>query len=174
MVQSSVVNKNIDKLQNLTISLGFSVSTLLLFVFISVIVLSFIRSKKKQQEEIQFRDSLFSDLSHNVNDVFVIMEEKTNEVVSVTPNIKSVLGVEEENVKRDISSIDGINGDCIITTNLMDLNKSDKLAWTQEYLNQETGDTRYLEITAYHTEFSTITIRINYVLHRQPNLMFIF
>lgn len=156
MVQSSVVNKNIDKLQNLTISLGFSVSTLLLFVFISVIVLSFIRSKKKQQEEIQFRDSLFSDLSHNVNDVFVIMEEKTNEVVYVTPNIKSVLGVEEENVKRDISSIDGINGDCIITTNLMDLNKSDKLAWTQEYLNQETGDTRYLEITAYHTEFSTL------------------
>ena len=61
-----------------------------------------------------FRDSLFSDLSHNVNDVFVILEEKTDEVVYVTPNIDSVLGVKEEDVKRDISTIEGINGDYLV------------------------------------------------------------
>ena len=99
-----------------------------------------------------FRDSLFSDLSHNVNDVFVILEEKTDEVVYVTPNIDSVLGVKEEDVKKDIASIDGINGDRLIASNLMELNKKDKISWTQEYLNNDIGETRYLEITAYHTE----------------------
>ena len=156
MVDAGVVNKNINQLQNLTMGLGFSVSALLLVILFSIVVTSYIKTKKRQQDEIMFRDSLFSDLSHNVNDVFVILEEKTDEVVYVTPNIDSVLGVKEEDVKKDIASIDGINGDRLIASNLMELNKKDKISWTQEYLNNDSGETRYLEITAYHTEFGSL------------------
>ena len=156
MVDAGVVNKNISQLQNLTMGLGFSVSALLLFILFSIVVTSYIKTKKRQQDEIMFRDSLFSDLSQNVNDVFVILEEKTDEVVYVTPNIDSVLGVKEEDVKKDIASIDGINGDRLIASNLMELNKKDKISWTQEYLNNDIGETRYLEITAYHTEFGSL------------------
>ena len=156
MVDAGVVNKNINQLQNLTMGLGFSVSALLLVILFSIVVTSYIKTKKRQQDEIMFRDSLFSDLSHNVNDVFVILEEKTDEVVYVTPNIDSVLGVKEEDVKKDIASIDGINGDRLIAANLMELNKKDKISWTQEYLNNDIGETRYLEITAYHTEFGSL------------------
>lgn len=156
MVDAGVVNKNINQLQNLTMGLGFSVSALLLVILFSIVVISYIKTKKRQQDEIMFRDSLFSDLSQNVNDVFVILEEKTDEVVYVTPNIDSVLGVKEEDVKKDIASIDGINGDRLIAANLMELNKKDKISWTQEYLNNDSGETRYLEITAYHTEFGSL------------------
>ena len=156
MVDAGVVNKNINQLQNLTMGLGFSVSALLLVILFSIVVTSYIKTKKRQQVEIMFRDSLFSDLSQNVNDVFVILEEKTDEVVYVTPNIDSVLGVKEEDVKKDIASIDGINGDRLIASNLMELNKKDKISWTQEYLNNDSGETRYLEITAYHTEFGSL------------------
>ena len=156
MVDAEVVNKNINQLQNLTMGLGFSVSALLLVILFSIVVTSYIKTKKRQQDEIMFRDSLFSDLSQNVNDVFVILEEKTDEVVYVTPNIDSVLGVKEEDVKKDIASIDGINGDRLIAANLMELNKKDKISWTQEYLNNDIGETRYLEITAYHTEFGSL------------------
>ena len=156
MVDARVVNKNISQLQNLTMGLGFSVSALLLVILFSIVVTSYIKTKKRQQDEIMFRDSLFSDLSQNVNDVFVILEEKTDEVVYVTPNIDSVLGVKEEDVKKDIASIDGINGDRLIAANLMELNKKDKISWTQEYLNNDSGETRYLEITAYHTEFGSL------------------
>ena len=156
MVDAGVVNKNINQLQNLTMGLGFSVSALLLVILFSIVVTSYIKTKKRQQDEIMFRDSLFSDLSQNVNDVFVILEEKTDEVVYVTPNIDSVLGVKEEDVKKDIASIDGINGDRLIASNLMELNKKDKISWTQEYLNNDSGETRYLEITAYHTEFGSL------------------
>ena len=156
MVDAGVVNKNINQLQNLTMGLGFSVSALLLVILFSIVVTSYIKTKKRQQDEIMFRDSLFSDLSHNVNDVFVILEEKTDEVVYVTPNIDSVLGVKEEDVKKDITTIDGINVDRLIASNLMELNKKDKISWTQEYLNNDIGETRYLEITAYHTEFGSL------------------
>ena len=156
MVDAGVVNKNINQLQNLTMGLGFSVSALLLVILFSIVVTSYIKTKKRQQDEIMFRDSLFSDLSQNVNDVFVILEEKTDEVVYVTPNIDSVLGVKEEDVKKDITTIDGINGDRLIASNLMELNKKDKISWTQEYLNNDIGETRYLEITAYHTEFGSL------------------
>ena len=156
MVDAGVVNKNINQLQNLTMGLGFSVSALLLVILFSIVVTSYIKTKKRQQDEIMFRDSLFSDLSQNVNDVFVILEEKTDEVVYVTPNIDSVLGIKEEDVKKDITSIDGINGDRLIAANLMELNKKDKISWTQEYLNNDIGETRYLEITAYHTEFGSL------------------
>lgn len=156
MVDAGVVNKNINQLQNLTMGLGFSVSALLLVILFSIVVTSYIKTKKRQQDEIMFRDSLFSDLSQNVNDVFVILEEKTDEVVYVTPNIDSVLGVKEEDVKKDIASIDGINGDRLIASNLMELNKKDKISWTQEYINNDSGETRYLEITAYHTEFGSL------------------
>ena len=156
MVDAGVVNKNINQLQNLTMGLGFSVSALLLVILFSIVVTSYIKTKKRQQDEIMFRDSLFSDLSQNVNDVFVILEEKTDEVVYVTPNIDSVLGVKEEDVKKDITTIDGINVDRLIASNLMELNKKDKISWTQEYLNNDSGETRYLEITAYHTEFGSL------------------
>ena len=156
MVDAGVVNKNISQLQNLTMGLGFSVSALLLFILFPIVVTSYIKTKKRQQDDIMFRDSLFSDLSQNVNDVFVILEEKTDEVVYVTPNIDSVLGVKEEDVKKDITTIDGINVDRLIASNLMELNKKDKISWTQEYLNNDSGETRYLEITAYHTEFGSL------------------
>ena len=156
MVDAGVVNKNINQLQNLTMGLGFFVSALLLVILFSIVVTSYIKTKKRQQDEIMFRDSLFSDLSQNVNDVFVILEEKTDEVVYVTPNIDSVLGVKEEDVKKDITTIDGINVDRLIASNLMELNKKDKISWTQEYLNNDSGETRYLEITAYHTEFGSL------------------
>ena len=156
MVDAGVVNKNISQLQNLTMGLGFSVSALLLVILFSIVVTSYIKTKKRQQDEIMFRDSLFSDLSQNVNDVFVILEEKTDEVVYVTPNIDSVLGVKEEDVKKDITTIDGINVDRLIASNLMELNKKDKISWTQEYLNNDIGETRDLEITAYHTEFGAL------------------
>ena len=156
MVDAGVVNKNINQLQNLTMGLGFSVSALLLVILFSIVVTSYIKTKKRQQDEIMFRDSLFSDLSQNVNDVFVILEEKTDEVVYVTPNIDSVLGVKEEDVKKDITTIDGINVDRLIASNLMELNKKDKISWTQEYLNNDIGETRYLEIIAYHTEFGSL------------------
>ena len=156
MVDAGVVNKNINQLQNLTMGLGFSVSALLLVILFSIVVTSYIKTKKRQQDEIMFRDSLFSDLSQNVNDVFVILEEKTDEVVYVTPNIDSVLGVKEEDVKKDITTIDGINVDRLIASNLMELNKKDKISWTQEDLNNDSGETRYLEITAYHTEFGSL------------------
>ena len=87
IVDASVVNKHIDQLQNLTIGLGFSVSALLIMIFVTFLVITYIKAKNKQREEILFRDSLFSDLSHNVNDVFVIMEEKNDEVMYVTPKV---------------------------------------------------------------------------------------
>lgn len=156
MVESSIVNKNIDKLQQLTVSLGLSMSLLLLLVFVSIVVVSFIRTKKKQQDEILFRDSLFSDLSQNVNDVFVILEEDSDEVVYVTPNIENVLGISEESIRRDFSSIDGVEENSSIYLSMMDLDSTDRLSWSQEYLSQKTGEKRYLEITAYHTKFSTL------------------
>ncbi|MGN1164203.1 MAG: hypothetical protein ACI4S4_05260, partial [Candidatus Ornithospirochaeta sp.] len=106
MVEAGIVNKNIDTLQSITVGLGLSVSALLVVVLISIILLSFYRTRKKQNDEIMFRDSLFSELSLNVDDVFIVLDESLRSVFLVTPNLMSVLGVAPEDVKKSISNID--------------------------------------------------------------------
>lgn len=64
---------------------------------------------KSKDREIQYREQLFdifaTYLSRNTDDVYLMIDAKTNAVEYVSPNIERVLGVTEKEARADLKSI---------------------------------------------------------------------
>lgn len=156
MVEASIVNNNIDTLQRITVGLGLSVSALLIVVLISLIWVSFLWARKRQTDEILFRDSLFSELSQNVDDVFIVLDGEMKNVVLVTPNSMSVLGVDSKDIRKNINNIDNNINSISISNKLYSIKEEERSSWNQEYFNKYDSEKKYLEITAYRTHFNSL------------------
>ncbi|MDY4067203.1 response regulator, partial [Bullifex sp.] len=125
-------------------------------LLVIVLLMSFYlhnENKKHQKAEIQFRDSLLSNLAANVNDAFVIMDENLEKVLFATPNIRQILGIDESDV---LTNIDNINEHQSERLEEIRANRGKRITWQQEYINKKDGTKKYLDITAYHTEFGSL------------------
>ncbi len=157
MIESDIVNRNINLLQQATAGLGVMVAGAVLIIILMFVLYLVAKEKNRQSDEIRFRDELFDGLSHNVNDVFIILEHNTGAVSSITSNIREIMGVQPEEVKADLSAIDPEDPECAIAKKLDELHSgNERVFWSEEYTNRADGTGKYLEITAYSTHFSTL------------------
>ena len=152
-IDSDTVNKSLNEAQTITAIIFLSIGIGLLVI---VLLMSFYlhnENKKHQKAEIQFRDSLLSNLAANVNDAFVIMDENLEKVLFATPNIRQILGIDESDV---LTNIDNINEHQSERLEEIRANRGKRITWQQEYINKKDGTKKYLDITAYHTEFGSL------------------
>ena len=172
MIESAVVNRNINSFQKATVILCVAIGMTMLLVFYLIFFYMYKRGKERQNEEIRFRDGLFDNLSRNVNQVFIIMDSGKDSVVYVTPNVYSVLGVEEEKIYSDISSLDNVGSSISIRSRLKDHSSSKEgFSWTQDYINGVDGSKKYLEATVYHTMFGSLERDVLVIADRSEDRM---
>ena len=156
-IDSETVNKSLNELQSLTalIFILIALGIILIIVLTSIYIHN--KNKQHQKAEILFRDSLLSNLAHNVNEAFIIMDDNLDYVIFATPNIGEILGVDEGEIKSDFKQIDGVKSNISISSRLNDLRcGNNRISWQQEYINKSDGSKKYLDITAYHTEFGQL------------------
>ena len=60
---------------------------------------------KKKEQDIQYREQLFSILSENIDDVFLMLNSEAYTVEYVTPNVKRVLGISQDQAAADLESL---------------------------------------------------------------------
>ena len=56
----------------------------------------------RKDKEILYRDELFSKLSINVDDAFLMLDAATNEVDYVSPNVERLLGLSVGQITKDV------------------------------------------------------------------------
>ncbi|MGN0906206.1 MAG: hypothetical protein ACI4NM_03590, partial [Bullifex sp.] len=157
MIESEIVNRNINRLQGATAALGAGVAGALVLLIVIFLLYLISKEKQRQRDEIRFRDELFDGLSHNVNDAFIVLEHGTGAVTYITSNIRDIMGVSCEEVTNDLSSLDPETPECAIKCKLAELHQgAERVFWSEEYTNRIDGTAKYLEITAYTTHFSTL------------------
>lgn len=115
---------------------------------------------KYKDAELQYQDACFESLSRNTDDVFLTLNQKDISVNYVTPNVESVLGIPEADVRKDVHEIDRIvRKECNvdILTQLQGLAIDQSAEWDIIYRNPVSNELQYFHLLGLCKEISGIS-----------------
>ena len=155
IVPADVVNSSMNELQATTISV-VSAITIAMAVMLLLLVIIQNRQKLKQKDNaLLARDELFSKLSVNVDDVFLMVDAKDLRVEYVSPNIEKLVGISEQQVFDDIHEIEHLlqtDESEHILDHLSDILPGEQRLWDREYIHQITGEELWFRVVAFCTD----------------------
>ena len=138
-----------------TIEIVVAVMVLLAVLIITLILRRSRAALRRKDTDILYRDELFNRLSHNVDDVFLMLDGETSHPDYISPNIERLLGLTLEQVRQDVHILatlhekDSPGRD---TNFLEGLQRGEQREWDTDYIHQETGERRWFHIVAMGTE----------------------
>ena len=164
LVPAVVVNAGMNALQSSTI-----VMVSMIVLGISALALALVHRKssvklRRKDMEILYRDELFMKLSMNVDDVFLMLDAKTNRADYVSPNAEKLLGITAEQIQEDVHVLGKLHPQesAEQTMNyLTGLAVNEQREWDFEYIHQKTGEHRWFHVIAMG---SNVEGRTKYIL----------
>ena len=164
LVPVSVVNASMDTLWHRTVEIVVVIACLLMVLLITLIVHRSRDALRRRDTEILYRDELFTRLSRNVDDVFLMMDAETSRVDHVSPNIERLLGVPLEQVQQDIRALRALH-----PKDSPDHDKNffagiqcgEQCEWNADYAHQQTGERRWFHVVVMGSE---VAGRTKYIL----------
>ena len=147
----SVVNANMNRLQYTTMAVMSGITGMLAVAALLLVVQSNRQKLRKKDQQLLAREELFSNLSRNVDDVFLMIDTETRNVEYVSPNIQRILGLSPEAVQKDLHVLYPARDDSGASRleSLMQMEQGVQQEWEREFVNQETGEPRYLHVTGF-------------------------
>jgi len=164
LVPVSVVNAGMDTLWRRTVEIVVVIACLLMVLLITLIVHRSRDALRRRDTEILYRDELFTRLSRNVDDVFLMMDAETSRVDYVSPNIERLLGVPLEQVQQDIRALRALHpkDSPDRDRNFFEgIQCGEQCEWNADYAHQQTGERRWFHIVAMGSE---VAGRTKYIL----------
>ena len=147
----SVVNANMNRLQYTTMAVMSGITGMLAVAALLLVVQSNRQKLRKKDQQLLAREELFSSLSRNVDDVFLMIDTETRKVEYVSPNVQRILGLSPEAVQEDFHVLypagDGSGASRL--ESLMQMEQGVQQEWEREFVNQETGEPRYIHVTGF-------------------------
>ena len=164
LVPVSVVNAGMDTLWRRTVEIVVVIACLLMVLLIALIVHRSRDALRRRDTEILYRDELFTRLSRNVDDVFLMMDAETSRTDYVSPNIERLLGVPLEQVQQDIRALRALH-----PKDSPDHDKNffagiqcgEQCEWNADYAHQQTGERRWFHVVVMGSE---VAGRTKYIL----------
>ncbi|MGN0466939.1 MAG: response regulator [Lachnospiraceae bacterium] len=152
LVPTEVVNASMNKLQYSTLLLVLGISVSLGVMMIIFIIQQNRQKLKKKDTQILYRDEMFSKLSVNVDDVFLMLDAERLGVDYISPNIEKLIGISEKQARANIRELDQLvkEEDVIsILDQLSDIHPGQQGEWDREYIHQKTGEVRWFHVIAF-------------------------
>ena len=147
----SVVNANMNRLQYTTMAVMSGTTGMLAVAALLLVVQNNRQKLRKKDQQLLAREELFSNLSRNVDDVFLMIDTETRKVEYVSPNVQRILGLSPEAVQEDLHVLypAGDDSGASQLENLMQMEQGVQQEWEREFVNQETGEPRYIHVTGF-------------------------
>lgn len=164
LVPTEVVNASMNILQSGTLLLVTGITLSLAVLMLAFVIRQNRMKLKRKDTEILYRDELFSKLSVNVNDVFMMLDAENLRVDYVSPNIEKLTGILEKQVRANVRELNRLvkdNDSVRILNQLSDMLPGEQLEWDKEYIHQITGELRWFHVIAF---FSDIQGEKKYIL----------
>ncbi|MDD6204164.1 MAG: histidine kinase dimerization/phospho-acceptor domain-containing protein, partial [Firmicutes bacterium] len=151
IVPTGLVNASMNALQSGTLLLIAGIAIGLGAVFLIFIIRRYRKSLTKKDREILYREELFSTLSNNVDDIFAMLDADTMHVDYISPNIERLVGITEEEARKNIRVVDRLvakEETVLILDKLPDIPPGEQSEWDREYIHGKTGEPRWFHTTA--------------------------
>ena len=151
-VPTDVVNASMSKLQSATTMVVAGIAIALAMLLLLLVILQSRQMLKRKDHELLARDELFSKLSVNVDDVFLMLDAQSLRVDFVSPNIEKLLGIPEARVREDVHVIEGFARENEITrvlNQLSEIRPGEQMEWDREYIHQRSGQVSWFHVVAF-------------------------
>ena len=147
----SVVNANMNRLQYTTMAVMSGIAGMLAVTVLLLMVQSNRQKLRKKDQQLLAREELFSSLSRNVDDVFLMIDTGTGKVEYISPNVRRILGISPEAVQEDFHVLCSAGGDNCRSPldDLMQMEQGTQQEWDREFIHQETGEPHYIHVTGF-------------------------
>lgn len=152
LVPSGVINASMNKLQYSTLLLVACIMIGLGALMLAIVIRQNQWKLKKKDTQILYRDELFSKLSVNVDDVFLMLDAENLRVDYVSPNIEKLIGISEKRACANIHELDHLVKDedtVLILDQLPALVPGEQKEWQREYIHQKTGEMLWYQVSAF-------------------------
>ena len=150
----SIVNANMNRLQYTTMAVMSGIVGMLAVTVLLLMVQSNRQKLRKKDQQLLAREELFSSLSRNVDDVFLMIDTGTGKVEYISPNVRRILGISPETVQEDFHVLCSAGGDNCRSPldDLMQMEQGTQQEWDREFIHQETGEPHYIHVTGFINE----------------------
>ncbi len=155
VVPTDVVNASMNKLQSITITVVSGIVIALAVMLLLLVIQQNRQKLKRKDNELLARDELFSKLSINVDDVFLMVDAKNLHVEYVSPNIEKLIGFSEQQILSDIYEIEHLirpDESMHILDQLSEILPGEQREWDREYIHQKTGKELWFRVVVFCTD----------------------
>ena len=156
VVPSSVVNQSMNYLQ---VSSALITAAIALIVVVGIVVVTVWRYRHNLEEkdsELKYREELFSVLSNNTDDIFIMLNAKDLHVDYISPNIERLVGIPESECRENIRVVDRLVRDketVLVLDKLKEILPGEQREWDREYIHQLTGNERWFHVVVLCRNF---------------------
>lgn len=151
LVPTSVVNASMNSLQSSTLLLVAGIAISVAALMIAYVIRRNKLKLRMKDTEILYRDELFSKLSVNVDDVFLMLNAEDMRVDYISPNIEKLVGIPEKQARSDIHVLDSLvqSDDTVrVLDELHEILPGEQGEWDREYVHRKTGEVRWFHVIA--------------------------
>ena len=155
IVPTDVVNSSMNKLQSTTMLVVSGIAIALAVMLLLLVILQNRQKLRRKDNELLARDELFSKLSVNVDDVFLMLDANDLHVEYVSPNIEKLVGISEQQVLDDIHEIEHLirtDESVHILDQLSTILPGEQREWDREYIHQKTGEELWFRVVVFCTD----------------------
>ena len=155
IVPANVVNASMNKLQSTTMLVVSGIAIALAVMLLLLVIQQNRQKLRRKDNELLARDELFSKLSINVDDVFLMVDAKNLRVEYVSPNIEKLVGISEQKVLDDIYELEHLireDESLHILDQLSKILPGEQREWDREYIHQKTGQERWFRVVVFCTD----------------------
>ncbi|MGN1367493.1 MAG: ATP-binding protein, partial [Aristaeellaceae bacterium] len=152
IVPVDVVNASMNKLQSTTMLVVSGIAIVLAVLILLIVILQNRQALKRKDHELLVRDELFSKLSVNVDDVFLMLDAAHLRTDYVSPNVEKLLGIPAARMYEDARVIEQIlrrDDPVHVFYCLPDLRPGEQVEWEREYIHQVTGEVRFFHVITF-------------------------
>ena len=151
LVPTGVVNASMNSLQSSTLILAVGATISIAALMIAYVIRRNQLKLKKKDTQILYRDELFSMLSVNVDDVFLMLNAEDMRVDYISPNIEKLMGIPEKQARANIHAMDSLvqHDDTVrVLDKLHEILPGEQGEWDREYVHRKTGEVRWFHVIA--------------------------
>lgn len=153
VVSKGVVNAAINEIQWVTVGVFSAIFVLIGIASVAALLRRNKRNMASKDAEIEHRENLFTTMTDNTEDIFVLFSADDYAVEYVSPNVKRILGIPADEVRADIRALSasGVGGSRLPSA--VELRRADRgRSWQdeRERVHRRTGERRWYQESIYH------------------------
>ena len=150
IVPTSAVNAGMNSIQLLSSLIIASLAIVFIAAFAVYFIRRYRRNMMKKDNELRRRDELFSVLSNNVDDIFLMLNAEDLHADYISPNVEKLTGITVQDAYADIHILNNLIQEYSVRVldELPKLQPGQQGEWDRTYTHQQTGEKRWFHVVA--------------------------